>query len=112
MWAEIHTLPQFKASTPESDCSSRVFKLKEKKVRAKKEFKEKTHGGDSGREEKMEEMKRIESVGLKQSKRKTSGVSCQTERAPRFLNGVTGLWVVDTVPYAGSVFTVRWPYNK
>lgn len=29
-----------------------------------------------------------------------------------FLDGTTRLWVVDTVPYAGSVFTVRWPYNK
>lgn len=49
---------------------------------------------------------------MKQAKMKTSGVSRGTERAPRFLDGATGLWVVDTVPYAGSVFTVRWPYNK
>lgn len=83
---------------------------KGKKHRAKKEFIQKSSvWGFLGREKKREgkELKM-----LKQTKIYASGVSRGTEWAPRLLNGVTGLWVVDTVPYAGSVFTVRWPYNK
>lgn len=110
-------LPQFKALHPPSRVIvvhgiERVFKVKEKKIQAKKEFKEKSSSWGFSDGEKKEEMKRIENVAMKQTKIKTSGDSHGTARAPRFLSGVTGLWVVDTVPYAGSVFTVRWPYNK